>query len=220
MAQQILGKSFDKTLIIDDQPEARDVFAETLEDAGLTPMPDSGPLGEPDAYLQSSVHGPATAALCDQFLHHRNYAHFEGAQLVKLFYENRFPAVLCTHYDELIDDIRPYRRWIPSLQRPYEMDGGLFLAGLRECLTEFTGEFRAQREPWRTQIKVVDVREDEKRFFVEIPAWSSTVVPLKYQGVPDFITGQLKEGWRCRAYVNLGAEELVDLYVCDWETPE
>lgn len=220
MALQILGRSIDKTLIIDDQPEAREVFADTLEDAGLTPVPDSGPLGQPDAYLQSSIQGPATAALCDQFLHHRSYARFEGTQLLKLFYENHFPAVLCTQYDELIDDIRPYRRWVPSLQRPHEMDGERFLAGIRECLNEFANNFRAQREPWRTQIKVVDVREDEKRFFVEIPAWSSTVVPLKYRGVPSFITGRLREGWRCRAYVNLGAEELIDLYVCDWEVSE
>jgi CheY-like chemotaxis protein len=217
MATQILGKTFDKTLIIDDQPEAREVFAETLEDVELTPVPVSGPLGDPDAYLLSAIEGPATAALCDQFLHHRNYARFEGTQLLKLFYENCFPAVLCTQYDEMIDDIRSYRRWIPSLQRPSEMDGDHFLAGVAECLTEFAGEFRPSREPWRTLIRVVEDRPEEKRFFVEIPAWSSTVVPLRYTGVPESVTGKLGEGWRCRAKVNLGAEELHDLYVCEWE---
>ena len=219
MALEILGKTVDKTLIIDDQPEAREIFAETLEEVSLTPLPDSGPLGEADAYLKKSIEGPANAALCDQFLHHRNYARFDGTELLKRFYENCFPAVLCTQYDELLDDIRSYRRWIPSLQRPHEMDGDGFLAGVRECLTEFAGGFRPAREPWRTQIKVVDVREEEKRFFIEIPAWSSTVVPLKYQGVPAFITAELREGWRCRANVNLGAEALQDLYVCDWAIP-
>ncbi len=219
MTQVIRGITVDKTLIIDDQPEAREVFAETIEDAALTPLPASGPLGDPDTYLKKSIDGPATAALCDQFLHHRNYARFEGTELLKRFYQACFPAVLCTQYDELLDDIRSYRRWIPSLQRPHEMDGEGFLSGVEECLSEFAGEFRPKREPWRTQIKIVDVRVDERRFFVEIPAWSSTIVPLKYQGVPEFITTELREGWRCRAHVNLGAEGLQDLYVCDWEIP-
>jgi len=215
---ELLGTSVDRTLIVDDQDEAREAFAETVEDAGLTPVPDAGPLGDFDAYLTQTITS-ASAALCDQFLRHRNYARFDGALFVKSLYERSFPAVLCTHYDELIDDIRPFRRWIPSLQRPNELDADDFLAGLRVCLAEFDEAFAPHREPWRTQVKVIDVREDERRFFVEVPAWGPDIVPLKYVGVPEFITSELREGWRCRAYVNLGAEELVDLYVCDWEVP-
>jgi CheY-like chemotaxis protein len=217
MAKQIRGKIFDQTLIIDDQPDAREVFAETLEDVELTPVPVDGPLADLDTCLQATMSGPATAAVCDQFLHHKNYARFEGTQLLKLFYENCFPAVLCTQYDELIDDIRSFRRWIPSLQRPSEMDGDHFVAGVEECLTEFSGEFRPYREPWQTLVRIVENRPDEKRFFVEIPAWSSTIVPLRYTGVPEFVTSRLAEDWRCRAQVNLGAEGLHELYVCEWE---
>jgi CheY-like chemotaxis protein len=218
MALAILGREVSTALIIDDEQDARESYAETLEDAGLTPLPLTNFKGSPEAYL-ALAQEKASAVLCDQFLSHHNYAHFEGAQLVKLLYDAHLPAVLCTYYDELVDDIRPYRRWVPSLQRPFELDGGAFVGGLEECLREFDNCFQPHRQPWRTQIKVIDVRSDEKRFFVEIPAWASTIVPLKYDGVPSYVTDNLSEGWRCRAYVNLGAEHLVDLYVCDWEIP-
>ena len=218
MAPEILGTEVTIALIIDDEQDARDSYAETLKDAGLTPLPLTDLKGTPADYLTFAKEN-ATAVLCDQFLSHHNYAHFEGAQLVKLLYNACLPAVLCTYYDELVDDIRPYRRWVPSLQRPFELDSGAFVAGLEECLREFRDCFRPHRQPWRTQIKIIDDRPDEKRFFVEIPAWASTIVPLKYDGVPAYVTDHLSEGWRCRAYVNLGAEHLVDLYVCDWEVP-
>lgn len=219
MAQEIAGHALSSALIFDDQKDARDAYAETLEDAGLEPLPEAGPVGALEDCLGRAQQS-ASAALCDHFLHHRNYAQFEGAQLVKLLYDHKVPAVLCTTYDELIDDIRPFRRWIPSLQRPAEMDGDRFLQGVQDCFFEFSDRFHAHRQPWRTQIKVIDVRRDEKRFFIEIPAWGPTVVPLKFYGIPDAITDALTEEWRCRAYVNLGAQDLTDLYVCDWELPE
>jgi CheY-like chemotaxis protein len=218
VAPEILGREVTTALIIDDEQDARESYAETLEDAGLTPLPLTDFKGGPEDYL-TYAQANATAVLCDQFLSHHNYAHFEGAQLMKLLYGAHLPAVLCTYYDELVDDIRPYRRWVPSLQRPFELDSSGFMRGIEECLREFDNCFSPHRQPWRTQIKVIDVRPEERRFFVEVPAWASTIVPLKYDGVPSHVTERLSEGWRCRAYVNLGAERLVDLYVCDWEIP-
>jgi hypothetical protein len=125
--------------------------------------------------------------------------------------------VLCTNYDELIDDIRPFRRWIPSLQRPTEMDSEDFVQGLEDCLYEINHGFRPRRRPWRTLIKVLEVQANEQRFLLEVPAWSSTVVPLKFRNVPQEILDRLEEDFRCRAFVNLEAEGLDEIYFCDWQ---
>lgn len=210
------GHALNTTLIFEDQPDAREAYAENLEEVGLEALPQLGPVGTVEDCLKRVQH-PGYAVLSDHFLNHRNYAQFEGAKFVKLLYQNQIPAVLCTRYQELIDDIRPYRRWIPALTHPAEMDGDRFLAGVQECLCEFSDQFKADRKPWRTQIKVAEIWEEEKQFFVEIPAWSPTLVPLKFKGVPPQILEHLAEGWRCRAIVNLGAESLPDLYISDWE---
>jgi hypothetical protein len=216
MTVEVGGHELSTALIFDDQEDAREAYADTLQDVGLSSILETGPIGGLNDCLQRA-RGPGQVALCDHFLHHRNYAQFEGAQFVKVLYEQHVPAVLCTQYDELVDNIRPYRRWIPALERPSEMDGGRFLMGIEECFLEFANTFKPHRKPWRTQIKIAEIRGDEKQFFVEIPAWGPTPVPLRFEGVPDDVLENLKEDWRCRAYVNLGAESLTELYISDWE---
>jgi hypothetical protein len=216
MPLTIGGHELSTTSIFEDQPDAREAYAENLEEIGLETRPQTGPVGKIRDCLKLVQH-PGHAVLSDHFLNHRNYAQFEGAQFVKLLYKNYVPAVLCTRYQELIDDIRPYRRWIPALTLPDELDGDRFLAGIEQCLREFADQFEANRKPWRTQIKVAEIWEEEKQFFVEIPAWSSTLIPLKFKGVPTQILEDIAEGWRTRAIVNLGAESLADLYISDWE---
>ena len=219
MPLTIGGHELRSTSIFEDQPEAREAYAENLEELDLEMLPQPGPVGKLNDCLKLVQH-PGHAVLSDHFLNHRNYAQFEGAQFVKLLYRKYIPAVLCTRYQELIDDIRPYRRWIPSLTLPDELDGDRFLIGIRECLCEFADQFKPHRKPWRTQIKVAEIWEEEKQFFVEIPAWGPTLVPLKFKGVTTQILEQIEEGWRTRAVVNLGAEALSDLYICEWEIPD
>jgi hypothetical protein len=218
MPLQLLSREIDETLIVDDQQDARDAYEETVEDAQLTPILERGPVeGGAEQYFARVREGPATAALCDQLLAHRNYARFEGAEFVARCTMHGFPAVLCTNYDELMDDIRPFRRWIPSLQKPHEMGVHEFVGGLEECVHEIEQGFRPHRKPWRTMIKVVEVHADERRFMLEVPAWSSTVVPLKFRNIPDEIIACLAPDFRCRARVNLEAETLDDIYFCEWQ---
>jgi hypothetical protein len=218
MAREILAHTIDATLIIDDQQLARESYEETVGDADLTPVLEEGPVttGIVD-YCQNVRQGPATAVLCDQVLYHKNYAQFEGAEFVACCIREGLPAVLCTSYNELIDDVRPFRRWIPSLQRPDDMGPEEFVHGIEDCLYEIYHGFRAVREPWRTLVKVIDVEKDERRFFVEIPAWGATVVPLKFRNIPGEILNRLAPEFRCRAQVNLAAERLEDIYLCEWQ---
>jgi hypothetical protein len=218
MSVVILDHELDATLIVDDQDDAREAYEDTVEDAELTPLPEPGPVaGTVEDYFRRVREGPASAGLCDHLLAHRNYARFSGAEFVAECTRNGFPAVLCTNYGEMIDEIRPYRRWIPSLQRPSKMTPDDFIRGLEECLYEIHHGFRPRREPWRTMIKVLEVHREEGRFLLEAPAWSSTVVPLKFRNVPDEIIERLTPGFRCRARVNLGAESLDEIYFCDWQ---
>lgn len=219
MALVLLDHRIDETLIVDDQELARDSYEETIEDASLTPIPEEGPVGDNvETYFETRIRGSsATAALCDQMLAHHNYGHFAGAALVAHCTQQGFPAVLCTQYDELIDEIRPYRRWIPSLQRPTEMDSANFVQGLEDCLFEMNRGFRPWRRPFRTLISVLEVQPEERRVLLEVPAWSPTVIPLRFQNIPTEILDNLSPGFRCRAHVNLGAESLNDIYFCDWQ---
>lgn len=218
MAITLLDRRMDETLIVDDQRDARDAYEETVEDAELTPLAEEGPLpATAGEYYRLIQEGPATAALCDHMLAHRNYAIFTGAELVAELTRNGFPAVLCTDYRELIDDIRPYRQWIPSLQHPGRMTPDDFVHGLEDCLLEISGKFKPHRRAWRTLVKIVGVHADENRFLAEVPAWAATVIPLKFVNVPAQILEQLEPEFRCRARVNLGAESLEDIYFTDWE---
>src|SRR3712207_6563375 len=101
MTVTLLDRELDATLIVDDQEIARESYEDTVADANLTPVLEAGPV-EVDAagYFDLVRERAATAALCDQVLVHRNYAHFEGAELVALCVQHGIPAVLCTKYDE------------------------------------------------------------------------------------------------------------------------
>jgi hypothetical protein len=212
------GHRVDNALVVDDQEPAREAYEDTVQDAGLSPILEGGPVhGDPATYVGQIQRGPAAALLCDQMLRHRNYASFEGAALVAACYAARIPAVLCTDYGELIDDIRPWRRWIPSLRRPDELDPDELIRALEEWIFELTHGFRAHRAPWRTLIKVLDVTADERRFLVEVPAWTSTVIPVKFTNVPVQVQQQLRPDFRCRARVNLGAYGLDEIYFDQWE---
>src|SRR5258708_40346305 len=82
--------------IIDDEPPARESYEPTVEDMGLVPVPENGPLGDLNTCI-TTVTGKADAALCDHHLKVKAYSIFNGAELVAGLYNRMFPAVLCTN---------------------------------------------------------------------------------------------------------------------------
>lgn len=217
MPLTLLGRTVGAVDIVDDQPGAREVYGYTIEDLALDGHSVEGPLPSVDEFAQE-VSGRADAALCDQLLKVRNYANFNGAELVAKLYERGVPAVLCTAWEQqMLDDIRPLRRWIPALMKPEDLNEDTLPRALEECVFELDRDFRPHRRPWRAQVHVVDLEAERGRMYVEVPAWSGTLIRLGTKDVPEAVQAELHHDYRCHAHVNLGAESLEDLYFVDWE---
>jgi hypothetical protein len=134
----------------------------------------------------------------------------------------QFPAVLCTKwYSAVIDEMRQYRRFIPSLIDPASLDPTTIVTGIESCIREFSGDYRPVRRPWRTLIRIEQLRQADGGnglAFVVIPAWSSNeVVKLPITLIPPEILKKLGEGSRLHAKVNLGAVSNEELFFEDWE---
>ena len=220
MPWSIADRLIDRVLVVDDDAEARRSLEWMLADAELEAVDQMGPLPSlGDLLTQMST--AADAAICDHHLRTKNYATFDGAELVALSYSHGFPAVLCTRYVESdIDTIRPYLNRIPSIRRPDELNEPEELrVALEECIAEIAGEIREERRTWRTQVAVDRVDTfDEDILHVELPAWHlDETVRLRRQLLPQDIGAQLQEGVRCHAHVNLGAPASDLLFFVDWE---
>jgi hypothetical protein len=205
--------------IVDDELEARESYEYAVADADLEAVSMEGPLPNLLTFVED-LPQKADAVLCDHHLSVKNYANFTGAALVASCYDRRFPAVLCTDWEDAqIDLIRPYRPRIPALIRPHDLTPESLTAGLEIFLKEINGEWTQERKPWRTQILVVDEDGGNRDpFYVEIPGWSSDeVVRLTKNVVGLEVREHLRTGQRFHAKVNIGADRQEELFFLDWE---
>jgi len=212
----VLDFEIERVAIVDDKPDVRQSFAYPVQDLKLTPVLQTVMM----ATLAESVQRLrliAEAALCDFQLRVSNYATFDGAELVAALYQSAMPAVLCTRFEKSdIDKIRKYRRSIPCLLNPNELDEDSLLRGFEVCVKEFKQEFTAERRSWRTMVRVQSVEVHHLHLFV--PGWSSREgLRLLRSDIPEPLASKLVEGLRCHARVNLGATRQEDLYFTDWE---
>lgn len=68
---------------------------------------------------------------------------------------------------------------------------------------------------WRTLIRIVAIDEMSGNVFVLIPGWDYEFpVPVKRDSIPF---ENLHEGQRLHAQANIGAENMGDLDISDWE---
>lgn len=152
------------------------------------------------------------------------YATFNGAEFVAACYDRGFPAILCTRWmDADRNEIRSYRRKIPVAIQPNKLDPDVLRRGYEVFIDERRGRYIAAREPHRTLLKVVDfIRPDEKDASVGVivSGWDpETVVEIPLSWLPkpirdEFLSGNKKY---LRAEVNLGADQLHELFFDAWE---
>jgi hypothetical protein len=221
VALTIAKRSIKKISIIDDQAPVRESYELSVEDLGLESVSEVGPLEKLPLCVEA-VSKRADAAICDYNLKVKAYSSFNGAELAAEFYKVRFPAVLCTKWHTaVIDEMRPFRRFIPSLVDPAKLDPTSIKIGIESCIREFDGDFRAVRRPWRTLIRVEDIRKTDQGsefVYVVVPAWNSNeVVKLPAMLIPPEVFQQLGAGSRLHAKVNLGALGNEELFFEDWE---
>jgi len=221
MPIQILARTISRMSVVDDQEQVRAVYEFVLDDLKVEAVSEAGPF-QSLAKCVEDIRKRSDAAICDLNLKVRDYSTFNGAELVAAFYKTAFPAVLCTKwYSASIDEMRPFRRFIPSLVEPEKLDTTSITAGIESCIREFEGKFLAARRPWRTLVRVEDIRpvgQGANFLFVIVPAWNSNqVVKLPAEIVPAPILKELKAGVRLHAKVNLGANSNEELFFEEWE---
>ncbi len=213
----------ERICVLDDDPTARNGYRFAIEDMDAQPVFEEGPLWDFDqAVTRMTSNG--NAAICDYHLRARNYASFNGAQVVAALYNSNYPAILCTRFEKTqADEIRIHRRNVPVLITPSDMYPETLLGGFRVCQDEFDGNFQPSRRPWRTLIRVegMEVPDDRARgyFLAIVPAWDSNEgIKIFMDSVPESVQIRIKSGhMRFHAQVNLGAEKLEDLYFDEWE---
>lgn len=212
------GYEINNVLIVDDDPAARDAFAEMITDMGLNPKSESGPLEDLLQYVKS-VPQKADAVFSDYRLKPRNYSVFEGDSLVAECFRQNIPAVLCTTYssaDFMLD--RSLVRRIPVLLRNTNPGPADVEAAFKKCIEELHGDISPSRKAVRTLIRVNDIDQDRGFFYVVIPGWDvRTKVRLDLSNVPDTLRSLIQPGKRFHAQVNIGAESSSDLFFDDWE---
>src|SRR5690242_3263340 len=104
MAITIAKRSINKISIIDDQATVRESYELSVEDLGIEPVSEPGPLDEQLPVCVNAVSKRADAAICDYNLKVKTYSRFNGAELVAEFYKVKFPAVLCTKWHTAVID--------------------------------------------------------------------------------------------------------------------
>ena len=217
MSLILRDRQIQRIQIVDDDPYVRESHKELVEDMELLPVNGQARLPNLDQFILD-VQQNADAAICDHHLTPRQYASFKGAEAVATLYHQRFPAILCTKYEEAnLDEIRPFRRQIPVLLTPSELNLQSVRKGFEICVEEFNNNYLPSRRPWRTLIRVDDA--DNVFAYLIVPAWNpQRVVRLLLSEIPTIIRQRIESGQeRFHAKVNIGAEQAEDLYFTDWE---
>lgn len=212
-------KEFSTIAVVDDEESSRESLGWMLSDAGLKMHAPPGPLQAVGSAHQGIVDA-ADALICDHRLSVRNYARFQGAELVAESIREGFPAILCTRCQGTdIDSIRPMLPNIPVMLRWDELNEPEQLwTALGDCTEELSGNLAPERRRWRSQLVVERVNDEDGTFDVYIPAWElEELIRLRLNDLPEALKPRVQEGFRTHAQVNLGAQTSDRLFVTEWE---
>lgn len=220
MSVQFADRTITRIAIVDDQADVRASYELNVEDLGLESVVETGPLQSlDDTVRQMAIQ--SDAAICDYNLKVRDYSTFNGAELVATLYKSTFPALLCTKWSKAsIDEMRCYRRFIPTLIDPSALEPSTISVGLEVCIREFGGLYLPVRKPWRALIRVEDVRSTQgvPFVYVTVPSWNpQEIVRLPQDVFGAQMMSAIKSGMRLHAKVNLGAEAQEELFFEEWE---
>ncbi len=220
MALVIDNRSLERIALVDDDKTVRDSYEMSIEELKLQAVNEAGPLPELERFIREA-RARADAAVCDFKLRVKNYAPFNGAELVARWFETGFPALLCTKWDRAnIDDMRRFRSKIPFLIRPTDLDPDRIIEGLTVCVRELAGHFLDSRKSYRSLVRIEDLDEKSKYVYVVVPAWNpSEVVRLLFTDIPEKVRPHVQIDARLYAEVNLGAESYEELFFRSWEGP-
>ena len=193
MPLQIESTRIERVSIVDDDERARESYEYSLEELGLFPVQEAGPLNNLQRFLQQ-LPTQVDAVLCDYHLRKKgHYARFNGDEIVAECYKI-IPAVLCTTYTDVdISLMRSRRRFIPALLKPDELDPDNIARGFERCIQEFDGQYQPSRKPWRTLVRVEEVEPGEDYFYVIISGWNPRKkIRVSFDDLPNDIRSLVK----------------------------
>lgn len=219
MTIDIEGETIRDIEIIDDRKEVRESMAFAVEDLQLNPVKCSGPIWDVDKFIREMISN-TQAAICDHHLRVGDYSPVNGDHIVARLYKEKFPALLCTRWEAAeINQMRPLRRYIPVLINPGDLTPDTIVDGIRQCIEEFRGNFREERQPWRTMVRIEDIMKEDsgEYFYFFLPTWDAqTPFRLPLSELPESLR-PVKLPHRLHAYVNLGADSAEELFFERWE---
>lgn len=218
MALKIGNRTIKRVLIVDDEQSVRESYGDAIHDLGLEPVYERGPMKGIDQAL-ANLRDIADALVCDLHLRIKNFSPFNGDLFVASSNREKVPALLCTNYtDSDITVMRSKRRYIPTLLKGDAFQPDAIRSGFERCIREGDGTFDPSRRPWRTLVRVADIEEERRYFYVVVPGWNvMQKIPVYFNDLPEALRGQIQPTARFHAQVNLGAERPEDLYFSDWE---
>ena len=208
-----------RILVVDDDADARDALSYPIEELGITPVMEEGPIENLDRFVEGVAHR-AQAVICDYRLKRSGaYSRFDGDELLAACYHRGVPGVLYTQYSDVVTEMnRRLRRFIPSLLKTGYPKPDAILAALLRCRDELKGTVHPARSGWRTLIRVVDASDDGGYCHVVVPGWSyDQVIRLYFRDVPEAIRPRMTTGAYLHAKVNIGAHSFDELYFDEWE---
>lgn len=212
------GREIRRVLVVDDDPDGRKSLGYSIEDSGMEPINEQGPLENLTSFVKQ-IPAKAEAVFSDYRLKPTNYSAFNGDELVAACYTAHIPAILCTGYnntDFMLD--RGLVRRIPVLLHTREPHPDEIEPALLKCVSELEGKLPPSRRPWRTLVRVHEVDMERHFFYVILPGWNvREKIPLEIRSVPEEIQKNLSPGKRFHAQVNIGAESFNELYFDEWE---
>jgi CheY-like chemotaxis protein len=216
------GKKPDGSIaIVDDDPELAELTSELVEEAGLVPVHlDIAGLGSVGEFV-GAVREQADAAICDHRLSFQDWAAFDGATAVAMLSERRVPSLLVTNFVMDTDvSIRRWRHKIPVVLLRPDVNPDSIVSGLAYCAEEFQGRFSPDRQPYRTLVRIESLTKEAGEEVADafIPGWDYGIAvrfPLSLLDA-SLVTNNMA-GQRFFALVNLGAGDVSDIFLTDFE---
>ena len=209
----------ERILVVDDDEGARDGFGYPIEELGITPVSEPGPITDLGRFVDG-IPDKAQAIICDYRLKaDGTYSSFNGDEVVAACYRRGIPGLLCTQYTDVVVEMnRRWLRFIPALLKTSSPSPQDIRASLHRCQEELAGSVHPARRPWRTLVRVRDAEAEAGLCHVIVPAWNAhQAIRLYFHDIPGEIVPRMTAGARLHAKVNIGARSFEDVYFDEWE---
>lgn len=205
----------DRVVVIDDNEDGRDTIVDDLDALHFKGVPIAGPFGDDLERLLHEVEGiDPEFVICDLRLSARQFATFNGLQVVEELIARQRPAMLLTTYqDPERLRLRAARARVPVIRG---RDGFRIqdVASLHEIVRrEIEDEPVPSRKAHRVLVNVEDVRPDADEIDVVVPSWRrdhALVLPRSLLG--EAVRLVVKPGDAILGKVNIGATDEDELF--------